>query len=98
MTFNFSLILMPYLLIAVKGNGCEARKTTKKQTKISRATIVFRLFTQHTLGLGTVLRRSRKVCAPLKPQQNLEPYDYGDVLFTYSQNEQTKFTNDAYVM
>lgn len=43
MTFNFSLILMPHLLIAVEGNGCGARKTAKEQTKISRATTVHSL-------------------------------------------------------
>ena len=33
---------------------------------------------------GSVSRRSRKVFAPGKPYQNLKPYDYRAVLFTYS--------------
>ena len=38
--------------------------------------------------LEPVSRRSRKVFAPGKPQQNFKPFDYKAVLFTYSYYEQ----------
>ena len=34
--------------------------------------------------LGPVSRKPRKLFGPVKPWQNLEPYDYRAVLFTYS--------------
>ena len=39
-----------------------------------------------TSGLGPVPvpRKPRKLFGPVKLQQNLEPYDYRAVLFTYS--------------
>ena len=36
--------------------------------------------------LGPVSRRPRKVFAPRKREQNLKPYDYRAVLFTYTPN------------
>ena len=37
---------------------------------------------------GPVSPKPRKLFGPVKPSQNLEPYDYRTVLFTYSQYEE----------
>jgi len=42
--------------------------------------------------LGPVSRKPRKRFGPVKPKQNLEPYDYRAVLFTFSQYEE-RFTS-----
>ena len=36
---------------------------------------------------GAVSRKPRKLFGPVKPLQNLEPCEYGAVLFTYSKDE-----------
>jgi len=44
---------------------------------------------------GPVSRKPRKLFGPAKPKQNLKPYDYRAVLFTFSHYEE-RFTSYMY--